>query len=101
MPSVTVTTHDADIFAFSFDVALIVATPSATAVTMPSALTVATPSSEELHVTPFSVAFSGKTVATRESISPFSIVAFVSLSEIPVTLTNSVYTLTSHATDCP
>ena len=59
----TVTSQEA-VFSPSFVVTVIVALPTPTGVTTPSA-TVATASSEDVHVTVLSVAFSGATVAVR------------------------------------
>ena len=61
------------------DVTVIMAVPSATAVTFPCASTVATLPLEVVHVTSFSVALAGITVAVRFSVSPstkFSVVLF-------------------------
>ena len=81
----TVTSQVAEMFSPPFAVAVIVAEPSATAVTTPSA-TVATLSSLEDHVTDLSVAFPGAMVAVSVLVFPTSIVASWS-SVMPVTAT--------------
>ena len=70
--SVTVTLHSP--FTPLAAVAVIVASPEATPVTTPSAVTVATFSSEEAYVRVLFSAFSGATNATRENVCPSSIV---------------------------
>jgi len=65
----TVTLHDADFAGLDFEVQVIVADPSATAVTVPSS-TVATDESLVVHVTLLSVAISGNTVAVKVSVPP-------------------------------
>ena len=67
-------------------VAVIIASPSATAVTTPFA-TVATSSFELVHVTVLFVALLGNTVAVNFFVSPTVSVASVSLNSIPVTFT--------------
>ncbi len=64
-------------------VAVMVAVPLATAITLPFSSTVATASSLLLHTTS-SVLFSGSIVASRENASPFSRVISSSLRVIPV-----------------
>ena len=65
----TVTLHDAERFDPSTVVAVIVASPTAIAVTTPLASTVAIDSSDDDHSTDFSVANSGSTIATSVSVS--------------------------------
>ena len=83
---ITVTSHVALILEFSADVAVMVASPSATAVTTPS-VTVATVSSLDVQFTVLFVAFAGTMVAVRERVLPTISVASVASREIPVTLT--------------
>ena len=79
---------------------MIVAVPGATAVTLPS-FTVATFSSDELHSTVFSVAFSGANVATRVTSSP-STSPVSSLSKVtPVTGIFLASTVTAHVAVFP
>ena len=91
----TVTSHLA-VFSPSVVVTVIVAVPGATAVTLPSASTVATASSEVLHATDLSVASSGATVAASVASSP-STISRVSLSTVtPSTGMTFASTVTSH-----
>ena len=84
LPGFTVTTHSAVAFPA---LALIVAVPSDTGVTIPST-TVATASEEELHVTVLSVASSGVIVAVSVAVWPPAVSSnSLSLRLIPVTST--------------
>ena len=84
---------------FSPALAVMVAVPSLTAVTLPLS-TVATAESELLQVTVLSVASSGVTVATSVSESPSVKVKVVLLREIPVTATTFLLTATLQVADC-
>ena len=68
-------------------VAVMVAVPSATAVTTPFSSTVATVVSLDDQVTVLSVAPSGATVAVRVSVPPYGMLAVVLLRSTPVTST--------------
>ena len=68
-------------------VAVIVAVPSATAVTLPLEETVATEVLFDFHVTVLSVAFEGATVAVSVDVPPTSRLSDVLLSVTPVGLT--------------
>ena len=83
---VTVTAQVAVLFP-SLVVTVIVAVPSLTAVTSPSALTVATDSSDEDQLTTLSVALSGLTVAVRVVFPPSTRERVVFESSTPVTET--------------
>ena len=79
--------------------AVMVAVPALTAVTTPS-LTVATVSSEEVHVTVLSVALSGVTVALRVVVSP-TVSAAVVLSRVTFsTATTLAFTVTVQVAVC-
>ena len=82
MPSVTVTLQVADLPEPSVAVAVIVAVPTLTAVTVPSGATVATSSSEDAHFKALLAAFSGATVAVSVSLFPTEIEVSALLSVI-------------------
>ena len=88
----TVTLQEAERFEPSTVVAVIVASPSAIAVTTPLALTVATASFDDVHVTDLFVAVSGSTVAVSVvvsfTLSDASVILRVILSakHLPTTL---------------
>ena len=71
----------------SVAVAVIVAVPTLTAVTVPSGATVATSSSEDAHFKALLAAFSGATVAVSVSLFPTEIEVLVLFSATPVTRT--------------
>ena len=77
--------------------AVITACPSALAVTLPSASTVATASFDEVHVTVLSVASSGITVAVRVTVCPTLRLKACSLRVIELTGTGSSPNLTSES----
>ena len=79
---VTVTVQVADLPEPSAAVAVIVAAPALTAVTVPSAATVATEASEDAHFKALLAAFSGVTVAVSVSLFPTEIEVLVLLSVI-------------------
>ena len=76
--------------------AVIVAVPSATAVTTPLA-TVTTDSLEDSHVTVLSVALSGKAAAINVSLEPATNVNLVSFNVIVSTAIVFGFTVTSHS----
>ena len=82
---VTVTVQAAFIPEPSFAAAVMMASPAATAVTSPELLTAATASLPENQVSEGSVAFSGRTVAVRVLLLPFSRERMLSFKVIPVT----------------
>ena len=88
----TVTVHVA-VFPLEED-AVMVAVPALTAVTSPYAETAATDSSDDVHVTVISVAFSGRILAVKVAVSPSIKLREVSLIEIPVTSTMLAATVT-------
>ena len=79
---VTVTLQTADLPEPSAAVAVIVAAPALTAVTVPSGATVATSSSEDAHFKALLAAFSGATVAVSVSLFPTEIEVSALLSVI-------------------
>ena len=80
-------TSQVAVFPF-LDVTVMTVSPSAMAVTLPLTSTVAIFSSSEVQETLLSVAFSGRTVAVRVSLSPISRVSLLELSLISVTSTS-------------
>ncbi|MPM66853.1 hypothetical protein SDC9_113765 [bioreactor metagenome] len=80
------------VFPPSVVVTVMVAVPGATAVTRPFASTVATLSLSLRHVTAFSVAPAGATVAISVFVSPATRAAVVSFSVTPVTGTGFTFT---------
>ena len=75
----------------SFDVTVIIATPSPTAVTFPPSSIVTTTSLLLVHVIVLSPAFSGNIVAVIISVSPTSNSIFVLSNVIDVTFGSSVF----------
>ena len=69
----------------SFAVAVIVAVPTATAVTLPFESTVATDVLEDFHVTALLLALLGLTVTVKVSLPPTFMLVPVLFNEIPVT----------------
>ena len=92
---VTVTLQTADLPEPSAAVAVIVAAPALTAVTVPSGATVATASSEDAQVKALLAAFSGATVAVSVSLFPTEIEVSALLSVIWETGTVSGVTVRS------
>jgi hypothetical protein len=88
--AVTVTAHVADLLPLR-EVAVMVAVPAFTAVTLPVASTVATPSALDFHDTSLMVAFGGATVAVSLSLAPSTSVKLVLLSDTPLTPTSFVF----------
>jgi hypothetical protein len=88
--AVTVTAHVADLLPLR-EVAVMVADPAFTAVTLPVASTVATPSALDFHDTSLMVAFGGVTVAVSRSLAPSTSVKAVLLSETPLTPVSFVF----------
>ena len=93
--SLTVTSQVAD---WSPALAVMVAVPSAIAVMVPL-LTVTIEASDVLHVTVLSVALLGETVAVSVSVSPTYNDVLVLFSEMEVTLTTFLFTVTVHVAD--
>ena len=90
---VTVTLQVADLPEPSIAVAVIVAVPTLTAVTVPSGATVATSSSEDAQVKALLAAFSGATVAVSVWLFPTEIEVLVLFSVIWETETASGVTV--------
>ena len=95
--AVTVTSHTAEIAALSLLVTLILAVPSAIAFMLPSLSTVATAGVLELHVTSFTVALVGATVAVSFCTAPSSKDTDVLSKVTPVTATFAAVTVTVHS----
>ena len=93
MPPVTVTVQVADTLEPSAAVAVIVAVPALTAVTVPSAATMATEVSEDAHFKSLLAAFSGVTLAISFSLFPTEIEVLVLFSVIWETGTASGVTV--------
>lgn len=93
--AVTVTTHVA-VYDPSAVVAVIVAVPALTPVTVPSDATAATVASLEANVTVVVVALVGVTVATNLSVALTAKLSVVLFSATPVTATGEVI-LTIHS----
>ena len=89
MPPVTVTVQVANLLLSPSAVAVIVAVPALTAVTVPSGATVATEVSEDVQVTFLFVASLGSTVAVSFSLFPTEIEVLVLFSATPLTGTIS------------
>ena len=85
MPSVTVTLQVADLPEPSVAVAVIVAAPALTAVTVPSGATVATEVSEDAQFKALLAAFPGVTVAVKVVVLPTSSDTVVVFSATPLT----------------
>ena len=98
LAAATVTVHSAE---KSPAVAVMIALPSLTGVTMPFA-TVAIVGADDVHVTSLLVASSGSTVATSAAVSPPAVISRVFLSNVmPVTVTPADRTVTTHLVETP
>ena len=78
----TVTVHSALIAGSETDAAVITVCPAPTALTSPSAVTLATPESRDVKLTRLSVASAGRTAALSRTVSPAASVSACPLSVI-------------------